>query len=368
MSGHPIRLQMQKLSIKTIFAGLATDCRSAFFCNDDKACIYRINNTDTLSAVSWFSEAFAPSIPQGCCILDAILSENYFAINARQRVLVFHNGVSSRENEILIDHRCNYGSSSCLALHEANENLLLAVGSSKVSEDDGHSKGYISVFRYDLSARRKNGTKLHSFSLAHNDIPKKVSFDLSGGILVCITSKFNTILAWQGIGTTKNPHQFIVSNTYGTSGEGVTSASVFTPLSGNPYLLCTTYASNDRLNNGGEWPYSTPILPLPTKVPPDAIHNFHALREQSYEVAGTASNQCNIFAVLNEQGKIYLLNLDSHEKGGIYSSDTLARSVGVSLHEQKEPMASCIRFDPSRPRFFAVDPKGMLIVIDFKKR
>lgn len=214
ISGNLIRRQIQKLSIKgATSAGLATDCSSAFFCSDDKACIYRINNTDILSAPDWCSEAFVPSTPEGCRILDASLSHNYLALNTQHKILVFHNGVSCREREVLIEHRCKYGSSSCLALHEANDNLLLAVGSSYVSEDDGRNESHVSVFEYKLSSPRIYGTKLHSFSLAHNDIPKKVEFALSGRILLCITAKFNTILAWQDIGTTTNP-QFVVSNRY----------------------------------------------------------------------------------------------------------------------------------------------------------
>lgn len=211
--GNPIKLQMQKLSVKgAILAGLATDCRSAFFCSEDKACIYQINNEDAPRGLSWCPEPFAPATPQNCRILDAALSKNFFALNTQHEILVFHNGVSCGEREVLIQHRCQYGSPSCLALHEANDKILLAVGSSYVSEDDGR-KGHVSVDEYKLSTPRIYRTKIHSFSLAHNDMPKQVGFDPSGHILVCITAIFSSILAWQDISTTTSPHQFI-SNKY----------------------------------------------------------------------------------------------------------------------------------------------------------
>ena len=84
-------------------------------------------------------------------------------------------------------------------------------------------------------------------------------------------------------------------------------------------------------------------------------------------MAGAVSTTHNIFAVLEDCGRISILALDAHEQGGIHSPQADADILSVSLSKQDRPSMSCLVFDPSGSRLFAVDPKGKIVVAEFEK-
>jgi len=77
----------------------------------------------------------------------------------------------------------------------------------------------------------------------------------------------------------------------------------------------------------------------------------------------------NVFAVLEETGKIWILPLEAHEEAGIDGSrsDALV-SLPESLCNQDMPSTSSFRFDPSGDRLFAIDPRGKIVVSEFEKQ
>lgn len=154
-----------------------------------------------------------------------------------------------------------------------------------------------------------------------------------------------------------------------TDSDGVTSVSLYTAPSGHPYILCTTAASTERWRNGGEWPFCSLVVTPPGSVPASSIHNLEQLKNQRALVAGTVSSQASLFAVLERTGKIFLVGLTGHGDGGICGEAEAPERLSVSLPEQSGVTTqgtSCLRFDPTGSKLYAVDPKGKIVIVSFK--
>lgn len=146
----------------------------------------------------------------------------------------------------------------------------------------------------------------------------------------------------------------------------MTSSSIFTStFSGKMYVITTTSPSSERHKNMGEWSYSSPIGKPSENLPPDTTHNFEQFRKNQSLVAGAVSRQCNIFAVLERTGNIFLLPLTGHSRGGIYSEVEKPIKLESALYKQDRPSPLCLRFDPMGTRLYAVDAKGKIIVTTF---
>ena len=151
---------------------------------------------------------------------------------------------------------------------------------------------------------------------------------------------------------------------------GVTSATVYQSPSKRPYVLCTTAPSTERWHHDGEWPF---ILLIPPNVsrsnehPDSRCHTFEQFKCHRPLFAGCPSSQHNLFAVLEDSGRLSVLRLDKHEDGGIHSPDEDAEILAHSLCKQERPLTDCLRFDPSGRFLFAVDPKGKIVVTEFEK-
>jgi len=147
----------------------------------------------------------------------------------------------------------------------------------------------------------------------------------------------------------------------------LTSAVTYTSPKEQDYLLCTSSASTERFRTGGEWPFSSPITPVLDHAPSSSVQDFIALKDHRQLVAGAVSNAANTFAVLEKSGKILILQLTGHEDGGICSRNEAPRILRDSLCELRSTRAtaSCLRFDASGERLYAVDPEGKLLVVAF---
>ena len=80
-----------------------------------------------------------------------------------------------------------------------------------------------------------------------------------------------------------------------------------------------------------------------------------------------------MLAVLEETGKISIMHLQAHKEAGMTSymedgtgDDKLIR-LPEALCKQYPPLSSCMRFDPSGDRLYAVDPKGRVIIVNLKE-
>ena len=135
-----------------------------------------------------------------------------------------------------------------------------------------------------------------------------------------------------------------------------------------PYIFGTTSASTERFRSEGEWSFISPV-PFPgDQVPPNAVHDLTTLQNHRQIVACAVSSVANKFAVLTKAGKIIVLALDAHEEGGIDSLQDEPDILPGSLCSLKSSRATptCLRFDPTGTKLYAVDPEGKLLVVTFK--
>lgn len=148
----------------------------------------------------------------------------------------------------------------------------------------------------------------------------------------------------------------------------MTSAVLYTSPSQQSYVLCSTSASTERYRSNGEWPFISPVATSDEEVPPSTVHDFVALQSYRQLITGAVSSVANIYAVLEKTGKIVTLRLTSHEHGGIGPREEAPQKLRASLCSLESSRASttCMRFDPSGEKLYAVDPEGKLLVVTFK--
>ena len=98
-----------------------------------------------------------------------------------------------------------------------------------------------------------------------------------------------------------------------------------------------------------------------------ATHDLVALANYRQLIAGAVSDQASVYAVLEKTGKILILQLSAHEGGGIHTCDSTPTVVNASLRGlDSRVSATCLRFDPSGRKLYALDPGGRLLVVSFK--
>lgn len=153
-----------------------------------------------------------------------------------------------------------------------------------------------------------------------------------------------------------------------TDSDGLTSAAIYTTPSQQPYILCTTSASTERFRSQGEWPFISPVAPPNEQILPKTVHDLTALQDHRQIVGGTVSSKANRFVVLTKFGKILVLSLDGHEDGGICSLNDKPDVLPVCLCALRSSRATptCLRFDPSGTKLYAIDPEGKLIIVMFR--
>ncbi|KAL8668386.1 MAG: hypothetical protein Q9168_006984 [Polycauliona sp. 1 TL-2023] len=153
-----------------------------------------------------------------------------------------------------------------------------------------------------------------------------------------------------------------------TDSDGLTSVAIYQSPSQQPYIFCTTSASTERFRSEGEWPFTSPVSLRNEQVPRKAVHDLTALQDHRQLAAGAVSSITNKFVVLTKSGKIMILSLSGHEEGGICSEDNAPDILPVSLCALKSSRATptCLRFDPTGTKLYAVDPEGKLIIVAFR--
>src|SRR5204863_6294337 len=82
-----------------------------------------------------------------------------------------------------------------------------------------------------------------------------------------------------------------------------------------PYVLSTTWPSNQRWLNDGEWTFISPVGSEPAKVPPRLVQDICQLQKANAILAGAVSPRGNIIALLEITGTTYLLPLRSDAEG-----------------------------------------------------
>ncbi|KAL8951014.1 MAG: hypothetical protein Q9222_002990 [Ikaeria aurantiellina] len=322
-------------------AGLSTDCTMAFFHTSTKVAVYRVTTGDRPRRHEGL--IMDPEYEKKSPIVDVVLSDAILAVSTRS-VLELHQ-IRSRVPQPWNKKEIRHGDwePSGIAICERSMEVVIAVGH-RLGTMQGYCEGRIVLYRLGFAHGESNVTEpMRVFALPRGDFPRYITFDGEATMLACITDVKNAIHIW---------------NLQDESPEDGAH---------HPYMLCTTSASTDRYQVAGEWSFVSPVALTADQATPPAKHDFVELKAYRQLVTGAVSNIANKFAVMEKTGKILILDLNRHELGGICSRHSKPEVLGVSLCELKTSRAttSCLRFDPSGTRLFALDPEGKLITATF---
>ncbi|KAL8708755.1 MAG: hypothetical protein Q9220_006397 [cf. Caloplaca sp. 1 TL-2023] len=349
-------------------AGLSVDCTLAFFHSSTKVAVYRVTQGDQPRRQDGpiMERAYEKKSP----IVDVVLSDAVLAVSTRN-MLDLHQ-IRSRAPQSWLKKEIRHGDwePSGIAICERSTEVVIAVGHRHGTH--GFHEGRIVLHRLQ-SAR--HGSKVPEpvciLTLPQGDFPRYLTFDGEAATLACITDVRNSILVWNLQVESPDSRDISSKTQYSHRPEtgcvGLTSIAIYMSPASRPYMLCTTSASTDRYQVAGEWSFVSPIAQTSDHVPPSTVHDFVELKAYRQLVMGAVSSVANKFAVMEKTGKILILDLMSHEHGGICSRHSTPEVLGVSLCELKTSRAttSCLRFDPSGTRLYAIDPEGKLITITF---
>ena len=142
------------------------------------------------------------------------------------------------------------------------------------------------------------------------------------------------------------------------------SATIFHSPSNRPYVLCTTSPSSERWKHGGEWSFISAVADSPASVPPDLQFDFCQLGElEKGIVAGAASSDGKVVALLNQKGRIKLFILNAKTGGGLHSALEEPVALKTRLAAQTTASRGCLRFQSQGGKLFlfAVDLHGKVI-------
>ena len=258
----------------------------------------------------------------------------------------------------------------CLTIHEARDRVWIAIGG-RSSQCETISST-IRMYRVDLDG--KNFSKHDAYFHRSRPNPftsdhvKSVAFAPDGRRLVCVTNN-NRILAWL-LSNNARPIQppFQIGKKYvpEMNARGATSATLFQTVSLHQYVLCTTSPSRERSTNNGEWSFVSPVGSGPAKVPAQLDHNLWRLCKAKAIVAGAASPDGSIIALLEETGRILLMPLVAQDGGGLSSLDPV--TLDAKLKTQRSASPTTLRFCEVDRRLclVAVDPDGTVIRLYFQ--
>lgn len=345
-------------------AGLSFSCTMVFFHNATKVCVYPVAARSKGNSIPGWPLEW--KYDKENRVVDVSLLDKVVAIST-QRALELHRirdaSAISRPPRI-IPHKD--WDSSGLATYENGSETLVAIGYQR--ETKTSREGRVFIYRLKISNDvLEKETIVHCYDIPGKDFPKFLQFDDQGGQLTCVTAIKNSVLIWH-LG---EPNPVVITKYQTrpeTDSDGVTSAIIYKSPNRQSYVLCSTSASTERYRSGGEWPFISPISIGDGQVPQSAVHDLVAMKNRRQLIAGAASSKANIYAMLDKSGKVLILQLASHEDGGIHTRDVSPVTLPASLSGFRGSSASstCLRFDTTGEKLYGVDPQGNLLIASFK--
>ncbi|KAI9800304.1 MAG: hypothetical protein M1833_003418 [Piccolia ochrophora] len=352
-----------------VSAGLSPDCRSVYFLRERSVRVYSLRN---FPAVNESDILFKWKMTCDSVCEEAALSNGLLAVFTKRTLLVFsipHQSVIGMESLEYDKERYRWDP-NCITIHEANDRAWICVGG-RVNYN-GNFNGSIKIFQVDMTLGRSTLVpyaaqldKGERDSLV-GDFLKMLEFSPDGQRLVCVTNN-NRILSWF-LSNNARPRQdpFQISKAFAkeTKARGITSAVLFHSPSKKPYVLCTTSPSSERSKFEGEWPFLSPVGGSPAIVPPSLEHSLCHLKRPSAVLAGAATVQGDLIALLEEDGTLKLFSLAASSTGGL-CSEREPTILDHRLSKQKRVSPTSLRFrtgaSDSRTELFAVDTNGHII-------
>jgi len=364
-------------------AGFSPECTLAFLLSKGSICVHSFQSLAEVRPVP-----VQDRVPKGLEYKEAVLSERLLAIITRQDIRVFelmsltegYRQVGVERFEADSAARNNFWDPNCLALHEENDRAWISVGGRE--NHNGVFYGSIKIYRVDLGGsgpttivRHKANFNSPDPDALADDFPKTMDFSPDGLRLACVTNK-NRVLTWLLSNDAQpifSPFQIKKRYKRETKACGVTSARLFYSPSSHPYILSTTSPSTERVRNGGEWTYISPVSDTPSLVPKELDQDLCQLGTAGAILTGAASAYGDVVALLEETGTVLLFPLMPGKNGGL----TLAHpqqpiKLDKKLSRQEKVSTTSLRFcAKGRDRqlhLYAIDTKGKVVWKSFNQR
>jgi hypothetical protein len=364
-------------------AGFSPECTFAFLLSKESICVYFIQCLAEVCLVP-----VKDMDPKGLEYKGAVLSERLLAIITRQDIRVFelaslkegYRQVGIERFESDSAARTYIWDPNCLALHEDNNRAWISVGGRE--NHNGVFYGSIKIYRVDLSSSKPTTMVRHFANFNSpdpdalaNDFPKTIDFSPDGRRLACVTNR-NRVLTWLLSNDARprySPFEIKKRYTRETKAFGVTSAHLFYSPSSHPYILSTTSPSTERVRNGGEWTYISPVFDTPSRVPEGLDQNLCQLGNAGTILTGAATAHGDVIALLEETGTVLLFPLMAGEDGRLVPAHLPELiKLDKKLSSQEKASTSSLRFcAKGRDRqlhLFAIDTKGKVIWKSFNQR
>ena len=356
-------------------AGLSPDGLYAYFATPKDLYLYRVPSSTGTRANDILLHLDTPRSEYR----EAVLSNSFLAVLHEGRtdsLEVYKYGSHAQTYSLITTAPFEATSreprwrTDCLAIHEARDRVWIAIGGR--SSQNEIISSTIRMYRIDIDGQNFSRHNAYFHRSRPNpftsDYVKSIAFAPDGGRLVCVTNN-NRILVWL-LSNNARPIQppFQIAKRYmpEMNARGATSATLFQTVSTNPYVLCTTSPSQERSNNNGEWSFVSPVGAGPARVPQQLDHHLWRLRQARAIIAGAASPDGSVIALLEETGKILLMPLVAQDGGGLAALDPIV--LDARLKSQNSASPTALRFCEVERRvcLVAVDPDGTVIRLHFQ--
>ncbi|MCJ1283639.1 hypothetical protein MMC26_002970 [Xylographa opegraphella] len=361
--------------IKYHKAGLSPDGLYAYFTSAKDLYVYRLPSSTGARCNDIVLHLDTPKSEYR----EAVLSNSFLAVlhEGRTDLLEVYRYGSHAQTYSLIATETFEATSreprwraDCIAIHEARDRVWIAIGGR--SSQSQTISSTIRIYRVDIDGQNfaKHDAYFHRSrpNPFTSDYVKSIAFAPDGRRLVCVTNN-NRILVWL-LSNNARPIQppFQIAKKYmpEMNARGATSAMLFQTVAANPYVLCTTSPSRERSKNNGEWSFVSAVGAGPALVPPQLDHHLWRLRKAKAILAGAASPDGSVIALLEESGNVLLMPLVAQDGGGLASLDPI--TLDSKLKSQKSASPTALRFCIRERRLclLAVDPDGTVIKLLFQ--
>lgn len=394
------RLPTTKLRMKVKFlaAGLSPSASHIYFLKEDLVQVYSL---DVATGQTQDNLEFEYR-PKDSRLCTAVISARHIVILMQQkgRGPSFHlfdlkgNSLGIEPFGLDADGHA-WNPAALLALHESVEETFVAIGGS--TKYDNILTGGIKIFAIAQSLRAGIWLK-HSILSKHHkrnrnapDLLKTLAFSPDGSKVVCSTSD-NRILVWRLTARDDSDlvpfmierefvtvsHKRSISPTHTEAfaqdmqGGQISSVTIFTAPSSNPYLLCTTAPSRERVIKEGEWSFLSPVGSARDQVPNNLIHDLVRLGKCGPIIASAVSPDGRIIALIEgyktNQARLLVLPVAPVTAGGLTAAEPVWLEKGTLSIRSSEAIAispTAVRFipGPTGKGFWlvAVDIEGKII-------
>jgi hypothetical protein len=357
-------------------AGFSPKCTFAFLLSKNSICVYFFHSLREVCPVP-----VNDRIPKDLEYKEAVLSERLLAIITERDIRVFelmpqnagYCQVGIERFEADSAARTYFWDPKCLALHEANDRAWISVGGRE--NHNGVFYGSIRIYRVDLSGSGPATMVRHIANFNSpdpdalaKDFPKTIDFSPDGLRLACVTNK-NRVLTWLLSNNARpkySPFQIRKRYQRETKAFGVTSARLFYSPSSRPYVLSTTSPSTERVRNGGEWTYISPVSSTPSLVPNELDQDLWQLGKAGAILTGAATAHGDVVALLEETGAVLLFPLKPGKGGGLALPDfqkpiKLDKKLSKQRKVSTTSLRFCVKGKNKQLHLYTIDTKGTVV-------